>query len=144
MKYNIISILTSSLILISCVQHHQTNDAKRVDGHPDWMQQANVYEVNTRQYTPAGTFNAFAKQLPRLKDMGVEILWFMPINPISKVNRKGTLGSYYAVSDYTAINPEYGTLADWKSLVNQAHDMGFKVLIDWVPNHTGADHTWLT
>lgn len=115
-----------------------------VEGHPAWIAQGNVYEVNVRQYTPEGTFNAFAQSLQRLKDMGVQTLWFMPINPISKTDRKGQLGSYYAVSDYTGINPEYGTLADWKSLVDKAHGMGFKVVIDWVPNHTGADHPWLT
>ena len=111
--------------------------------HPEWIMQGNIYEVNVRQYTPEGTFNAFAKHLDRLKEMGVHTLWFMPINPISKVDRKGTLGSYYAVSDYTAINPEFGTMDDWKQLVKAIHDKGMKVLIDWVPNHTGADHSWL-
>jgi glycosidase len=105
--------------------------------------QGNIYEVNIRQYTPEGNFKAFEKSLDRLKGMGVQTLWFMPINPISKVDRKGALGSYYAVSDYTKINPEYGTMDDWKGLVKHAHDMGFKVIIDWVPNHTGADHPWL-
>jgi len=121
-----------------------TNDTATIDGHPAWALQGNIYEVNVRQYTPEGTFNAFAKQLPRLKAMGVQTLWFMPINPISKVDRKGVLGSYYAVADYTAINPEFGTLDDWKKLVQEAHKLGFKVIIDWVPNHTGADHRWLT
>ena len=121
----------------------QTKDTAQVDGHPSWILQGNIYEVNVRQYTPEGTFQAFAKHLDRLKEMGVQTLWFMPINPISKIDRKGSLGSYYAVSDYTAINPEFGTMDDWKSLVKQAHDKGFKVLIDWVPNHTGADHYWL-
>lgn len=111
---------------------------------PAWAKQSNVYEVNIRQYTPEGTFNAFVKHLDRLKAMGVSILWFMPINPISKVDRKGTLGSYYAVSNYTGINTEYGNLKDWNNLVKKAHEKGFKVLIDWVPNHTGADHPWLT
>jgi glycosidase len=115
-----------------------------IEGHPAWIEQGNIYEVNTRQYTPEGTFKAFEPNLQRLKEMGVQTLWFMPINPISKKDRKGVLGSYYAVSSYTTINPEYGTLEDWKHLVNQAHDMGFKVIIDWVPNHTGADHPWLT
>lgn len=115
-----------------------------VVAHPAWIQQSNIYEVNVRQYTKEGTFKGFAASLGRLKDMGVEILWFMPINPISKKDRKGTLGSYYAVSDYTAVNPEFGTMDDWKGLVKQAHDSGFKVIIDWVPNHTGADHGWLT
>lgn len=112
--------------------------------HPAWIMQGNIYEVNVRQYTPQGTFKAFEPHLQRLKNMGVQTLWFMPVNPISKKDRKGELGSYYAVSSYTAINPEYGTMADWKHLVNKAHSMGFKVIIDWVPNHTGADHPWLT
>ncbi len=118
-------------------------DTAQTNGHPSWIMQGNIYEVNVRQYTPEGTFNAFAKNLDRLKDMGVQTLWFMPINPISKTERKGSLGSYYAVSDYTAINPEFGTMDDWKALVKTAHEKGFKVMIDWVPNHTGADHYWL-
>ena len=115
-----------------------------VNGHPAWIMQGNIYEVNVRQYTPEGTFNAFSKNLDRLKAMGVQTLWFMPINPISKVDRKGTLGSYYSVSDYTAINPEFGDMADWKKLVKAIHARGMKVIIDWVPNHTGADNRWLT
>lgn len=134
------------LAFISCKNGKDsiaTADTAQVDGHPAWIMQNNIYEVNVRQYTPEGTFAAFAKHLDRLKEMGVGTLWFMPINPISKVERKGTLGSYYAVSDYTAINPEYGTMEDWKALVKQAHEKGFKIMIDWVPNHTGADHYWL-
>jgi alpha-amylase len=108
----------------------------------DWVKSTNVYEVNVRQYTQEGTFNAFAKELPRLKEMGVETLWFMPITPIAQKNKKGSMGSPYACSDYTAINPEFGTLDDFKSLVKAAHSMGFKVIIDWVANHTGWDHRW--
>jgi alpha-amylase len=111
--------------------------------HPAWSLRGNIYEVNIRQYTPQGTFNAFAQHLDRLRAMGVEILWFMPINPISHVDRKGTLGSYYAVADYTAINPEFGTLDDFRRLVRLAHSRGMRVLIDWVPNHTGADNRWI-
>jgi len=144
MKIKFIPFFIAVVIISSCKQQETVNDQALIDGHPAWIQQSNIYEVNTRQYTPEGTFNAFTKHLDRLKEMGVEVLWFMPINPISKVDRKGTLGSYYAVSDFTAINPEYGNLNDWKALVNTAHEKGFKVLIDWVPNHTGADHTWLT
>jgi alpha-amylase len=107
-----------------------------------WINNTDVYEVNIRQYTPEGTFNAFAKELPRLKEMGVSTLWFMPITPIAQKNKKGSLGSPYACSDYTAINPEFGTLDDFKALVKQAHSMGFKVIIDWVANHTGWDHVW--
>jgi glycosidase len=108
----------------------------------DWFKTTNIYEVNVRQYTEEGTFNAFLKELPRLKDMGVQTLWFMPITPISQKNKKGTLGSYYAAADYTSINPEFGTLDDFKNLVRQAHEQGFKVIIDWVANHTGWDHVW--
>jgi alpha-amylase len=112
--------------------------------HPVWSLQSNVYEVNLRQYSRTGSFKEFAASLPRLKEMGVEILWFMPITPISKVDRKGTLGSYYAVQNYREINPEYGNMDDWKELVKKAHELGFKVITDWVANHTGADHAWLT
>ena len=110
---------------------------------PAWVARSNVYEVNIRQYTRQGTFNAFSEHLPRLKSMGVQILWLMPVTPISKVDRKGTLGSYYAVQDYKTINPEFGTMEDFKNLVRKAHELGFKIITDWVPNHTGADHRWL-
>jgi len=108
----------------------------------DWSYNTNIYEVNLRQYTTEGTFTAFAKSLPRLRDMGIEILWFMPITPISVMRRKGTLGSYYACSDYTNTNSEFGTVDDFKNLVRNAHDLGFKIIIDWVANHTGWDHRW--
>jgi alpha-amylase len=107
-----------------------------------WSINSNIYEINVRQYTPEGTFNAFAQHLSRLKDMGVDVLWFMPITPISKEKRQGTLGSYYACADYKTINPEFGTLADFKGLVKKAHELGQKVIIDWVANHTGWDHIW--
>lgn len=110
----------------------------------DWAHKTNIYEVNVRQYTPAGTFTAFGRELPRLKEMGVKTLWFMPVTPIAQKNKKGSLGSYYACSDYTAINPEFGTAEDFKTLVKQAHEMGFKVIVDWVANHTGWDHRWTT
>ena len=138
------------ILIFSCKEDEKNKEAappviseQKAVVHPQWIMQGNIYEVNTRQYTPEGTFNAFAKHLDRLKDMGVQTLWFMPINPISKFGRKGALGSYYAVSDYKAINPEYGNMDDWKQLVKAIHDKGMKVMIDWVPNHTGADHPWL-
>ena len=109
---------------------------------PDWVHSTNIYEVNVRQYTPEGTLNAFVRELPRLKEMGVKTLWFMPLTPIAQKNKKGSLGSYYSCSDYTSINPEFGTLDDFKKLVKQAHEMGFKIIIDWVANHTGWDHVW--
>lgn len=110
----------------------------------EWAHSTSIYEVNVRQYTNEGTLNAFAAELPRLKKLGVETLWFMPLTPIAQKNKKGSLGSYYACSDYTAISPEFGSLNDFKNLVKQAHEMGFKVIIDWVANHTGWDHKWTT
>ena len=107
-----------------------------------WAAGATLYEVNIRQYTPDGTFDAFQQHLPRLRDMGIDILWFMPITPISIEVRLGSLGSYYACSSYTEINPEFGTLNDFKSMVDEAHKLGFKIIIDWVANHTGWDHPW--
>lgn len=108
----------------------------------DWIYSSNIYEVNLRQYTHEGTINAFARELPRLRDMGIDVLWFMPVTPISHDKRLGSLGSYYACSDYTSINPEFGTLEDFTGLVKQAHALGFRVIIDIVANHTGWDHHW--
>jgi glycosidase len=110
---------------------------------PEWSKNSVLYEVNIRQYTPEGTFKAFESHLPRLKELGVDILWIMPIHPISMKNRKGSLGSYYAVKDYKGINPEFGNLDDFKSLVNKAHELDIKVIIDWVANHTGWDNNWI-
>jgi alpha-amylase len=112
--------------------------------HPKWSYSTNIYEVNLRQYTLEGTFEAFSKSLPRLKDMGIKTLWFMPITPISIKGRLGQLGSYYAVQNYKETNPEFGTLDDFKKLVTHAHEMGFKVILDFVADHTGNDHHWIT
>lgn len=109
---------------------------------PKWAHDAVIYEVNLRQFTPSGTLNEFTPQLERLKDLGVKILWFMPVQPIGIKNRKGSLGSYYAVRDYMALNPEYGSMEDWIKMVNKAHQLGMKVIIDWVANHTAYDHHW--
>jgi glycosidase len=137
-------------LLLSCTNDTQvttantnTDSTATIDGHPAWIEQGNVYEVNVRQYTPEGTFKAFEKHLQRLKNMGVQTLWFMPIQPIGVEGRKGALGSYYAVSDYRSVNPEFGTMNDWKTLVDTIHKLGMKVIIDWVPNHTAPDHPWV-
>jgi glycosidase len=111
--------------------------------HPEWVKSANIYEVNVRQYTAEGTLWAFEAHLPRLKEMGVDILWFMPVQPIGELNRKGELGSYYSIADYTAIHPDYGTMDDFRRIVDKAHDMGMYVLLDWVANHTAFDHHWV-
>ncbi len=110
----------------------------------EWLKGANIYEVNIRQYTAEGTISAFSKHLDRLQELGVKILWIMPVQPIGEKNRKGGLGSYYSISDYTAVNPNFGNLEDFKTMVSMAHDRGMKVILDWVANHTAFDHHWAT
>lgn len=107
------------------------------------LENAVIYEANIRQYSVEGTFNEFTKDIPKLKELGVKIIWVMPIYPISTTKSKGTLGSYYAISDYTKVNPEFGNLEDVKNLVKTAHENGMYVILDWVANHTGWDHVWL-
>ncbi len=147
-------MLCGFLALISamgCQQSPQKNIEKTVEEtpisvkvkHADWVKNASIYEVNIRQFTPEGTINAFRKELPRLKALGVELLWIMPIQPIGEKNRKGSLGSYYSIKDYTAVNPEFGTLEDFKALVKEAHALGLKVILDWVANHTAWDAVWI-
>ena len=130
MRSLLFSIILISLFFSSCrskpeVKQQATNNYTPKPyveiRHPEWTKNATIYEVNVRQYTPEGTFKAFASHLQRLKEMGVQTLWFMPINPISLKDRKGVMGSYYAVADYTAINSEFGTLTDFIHLVNYAH-----------------------
>ena len=110
----------------------------------NWHANSVIYEVNLRQMTEEGTFKAFQDQhLDRLEDLGVEILWLMPIFPIGEKKRKGTMGSYYAVQDYQATNPEHGSMEEFKALVDAAHSKGMKVILDWVANHTAWDNVWL-
>jgi glycosidase len=126
----------------------------------DMMESAVIYEANIRQYSKEGTFEAFTKDIPQLRKLGVKIIWVMPIFPISETKRKATgdkfvseiedpeerkkyLGSYYAVSDFTKINPEFGTIEDFRKLVKTAHENDIYVILDWVPNHTGWDHPWI-
>jgi cyclomaltodextrinase / maltogenic alpha-amylase / neopullulanase len=129
------------LIFISTSSFTQQNTSIVI--HPEWSYNSVIYEVNLRQYTEEGTFKAFEEHLPRLKELGVDILWLMPIHPIGEMKRKGTLGSYYSVKDYKAVNPEHGTFEDFKSLVDKIHDTGMYVIIDWVANHTAWDNVWV-
>ncbi len=112
--------------------------------HPEWSKHATIYEANVRQATPEGTFKAFEAHLPRLKELGIDIIWLMPIHPIGEKNRKGTLGSYYAVKDYYGVNPEFGNLPDFKALVQKIHGLGMRVIIDWVANHSAWDNNLVT
>ncbi len=112
--------------------------------HPEWTYDSVMYEVNIRQFSPEGTFAGVEAQLPRLKELGVDILWLMPMYEIGTEGRKGTLGSYYAISDYCKVNPEFGTMEDFDRLLAKAHELGFKVILDWVANQTAPDHIWMT
>ncbi|WP_299836176.1 alpha-amylase family glycosyl hydrolase [uncultured Tenacibaculum sp.] len=170
----ILSIVSISLLLLSCKQEQKKEEkvAEKQENtvaevlkpiSKDVLETAVIYEANIRQYSPEGSFDAFTKDIPELKKLGVKIIWLMPVFPISETKRKATggenskfasefpegerekyLGSYYAVSDFKKINPEFGTIEDFRELVKTAHDNGIYVILDWVPNHTGWDHTWLT
>jgi 1,4-alpha-glucan branching enzyme len=124
--------------LTSCTNTTQKNEGVK---HPEWLKNATLYEVNIRQFTPEGTFLAFSEHLQSIKDLGVDIIWLMPINPIGVQNRKGSLGSYYSVKDYYAVNPEFGSMDDFRAMVAKAHSLGIKVIIDWVPNHSSWDNS---
>jgi len=124
-----------AVILFSC-----ESPLKSAFEHPDWSRNATIYEVNVRQFSPEGTFQALETHLPRLQKMGIKILWLMPIQPIGELNRKGSLGSYYSISDYMAVNPEFGTGDDFRRLVERAHNLGMYVILDWVANHTSWDN----
>src|SRR5690554_4104457 len=136
------AILFMGIISYGCSPDAKQQKTESQVQHPEWTKSANIYEVNIRQYSKEGTFNAFRKDLPRLQEMGVDILWLMPIHPIGEKNRKGTLGSYYSVADYKGINPNFGTEEDFQALVDEAHERGMKVIIDWVANHTAWENPW--
>ncbi|MFZ6871733.1 alpha-amylase family glycosyl hydrolase [Undibacterium sp. Di27W] len=134
----------ASLALLSLISLPVLAQSTSTVKHPAWSKNAAIYEANIRQHSAEGNFQRFQAYLPELKKMGVGIIWIMPINPIGEKNRKGTLGSYYAIRDYKGVNPEFGTPADFKNLVDAAHALGMKVIIDWVANHTAWDHPWVT
>ena len=132
-------------VMISCNANQTKNTKeKKEEMQEEWSKNANIYEVNIRQYTDEGTIVEFQKHLPRLKEMGVDILWLMPVFPVGELNRKGSLGSYYAVKDYKNINPEFGNIEDLKNLVKEAHKLGMHVILDWVANHSAWDNPWAT
>ena len=118
----------------------QPSAHERALGLPSWVRQGTIYEINVRQYSASGKFSAVTADLPRLKELGVDILWLMPIHPIGEKERKGTLGSYYAIKDYFAVNPEFGTEADLRAFVQAAHGLGMRVILDWVGNHVSPDN----
>ena len=140
MKKLILIFAAVAALLTSC----KSKKAPAVVHHPDWTYNSVLYEVNIRQYSPEGTFAGVQAQLPRLKELDVDCLWLMPMYEIGVEGRKGTLGSYYAISDYCKVNPEFGTMEDFDNLLAAAHDAGFKVILDWVANQTAPDHIWMS
>ena len=144
-----LSIFLTLFVLVSCqpretkekvdIDPHQPKEYVQIQ-HPEWSKNAAIYQLNTRQFTSEGTFAAAQKELPRLKDLGIDIIWLMPIHPIGEKNRKGSLGSPYAVKDYYGVNAEFGNLQDLKNFVNEAHKLGMYVILDWVANHTAWDN----
>lgn len=148
-----LSLILVTLLFVSC-NNTQESEVKSPDKseldiasdtllkHVDWSKNATIYEANIRQITPEGTFKAFEEKLVAIKDLGIKIVWLMPIQPIGELNRKGGLGSYYSIKDYTAVNPEFGTLDEFKSLVDRAHELDLKIILDWVANHSAWDHPW--
>jgi glycosidase len=158
-----IFIIWSAIAMMGCKNNTEDVASTAIEKFSPAIEESSViYEVNIRQYSPEGTFNAFTKDIPQLKELGVKIIWVMPIFPISQTKRKATggddskfasempaaeqhkyLGSYYAVSDFTKVNPEFGTIEDFRNLVKTAHENGIYVILDWVPNHTGWDHVWI-
>ena len=136
----ILAMLIAVVLLSSCGTDKKA--AVSTTAHPDWAYSTTIYELNTRQFTPEGTFAAAEAELPTLKDLGVDIIWVMPIQPIGKLTRKGTLGSYYSIVDYCDFNPEFGTREDFESFVRTAHDLDMFVILDWVANHTAPDSKW--
>ncbi|QCK16385.1 alpha-amylase family glycosyl hydrolase [Mangrovivirga cuniculi] len=143
-----------SLFIASCNSETQTQSDQNINNdveeekiessYPEKAASDIIYEVNIRQHTPEGTIKAFMDDMDRLHKMGVDMLWIMPVQPIGVKNRKGELGSYYSIQDYKTVNPEFGTMGDFKALVDKAHEMNMKVILDWVPNHTAWDHPWIT
>jgi len=109
-----------------------------------WVRDAVIYEVYLRSFSPEGTFAGLEQRLPELRDLGVSVLWLMPIHPVGQENKKGTLGSPYSIQDYFDVNPEFGTMEDFRRLLNAVHEHGMKLIIDLVANHTAWDNPLIT
>lgn len=134
----LLTVLSAAVLLAGCADKQTCRTA-----HPEWTYNSVVYEMNVRQSTDEGTFAAAEERLPELRDLGVDIVWLMPIHPIGEKGRKGSLGSYYAIRDYYAVNPEFGTMADFEHFLAAAHSLGLRVILDCVANHTSPDAAWV-
>lgn len=139
--------LSSLLVAAGCVAFTHPAPAQlaasALASDTSWVARSALYEVFVRDFSPAGTFRGVREGLDRIQAAGSDVLWLMPIHPIGVRNRKGTLGSPYAVRDYRAFNPAYGSAEDFRALVRAVHGRGMKLILDWVPNHTAADHPWV-
>ncbi len=135
----VLSVLTNLVAYSQIDERYQPIPYVKLN-HPEWARKAVMYQINTRQFTKEGTFRAAEKHLPRIKELGADIIWLMPIHEIGVKNRKGTLGSPYSVKDYYSVNKEFGTLDDLKNFVAEAHRLGMHVILDWVANHTAWDN----
>lgn len=144
MRYIGLMLAAAAIALAATSLSARSHKIGALSPKPEWMENAVIYEANLRQGTADRNLKGLQRELPRLKDLGVDIVWLMPIHPISEKNRKGGLGSYYAVKDYKAVNPEFGTMEDLKEFVRTAHTLGMKVILDEVCNHTGCDNAWVT
>ena len=158
MKKYIYILLAAGLAACNAAEKKEEKTATVLPS--EWIQNVTIYEVNVRQYTPEGTLTAFEARLPKLKELGVDVLWFMPIQPIGKLNRKAVgdtfvqdlpnpdydkyWGSPYSIADYKAVNPRYGSVEDFKRIIEKCHEMDMKVILDWVGNHTAWDNAWVT
>lgn len=143
MKKSFIFLFALLAAAVGCNSNAPQGNVTQVQ-HPEWTKDAVIYEVNVRQFTPEGTFAALEQHLDRLQELGVDILWLMPIHPIGEEGRKGTLGSYYSCKDYKDVNPEFGTMEEFNHFLEAAHEKGFKVILDWVANHTSRDSKWVS
>jgi glycosidase len=121
----------------------ETTRAQAPAADTSWVGRSALYEVFVQDFSPSGTFRGLIENLDRIQSAGANVIWLMPIYPIGTLNRKGSLGSPYAVRDYRAINPGYGTEADFRALVEAVHSRGMKLILDWVPNHTSPDNVWV-
>lgn len=140
--FNRMPHLLASLLLSAALLAKVACQAAADGMYPDWSKNVGIYEVNVRQFSEEGSFDKVTEYLPKIKAMGIDLVWVMPIHAIGEKNRKGSMGSYYSISDYKSVNSEFGTEEDFQELVDRAHELGMHVILDWVANHTAWDHHW--
>jgi cyclomaltodextrinase / maltogenic alpha-amylase / neopullulanase len=142
-KRRLLALIGTAIVIAAAadIAVAQSKDVSKVAARSSrpWVRDGVIYQIFPRDFSNEGNFKGVTAQLDRLKDLGVTILWLMPIHPIGQEKKKGTIGSPYAVQDYYGINPDYGTKDDLKKLVSETHRRGMKLIIDVVANHTAWD-----